>query len=141
MAAHLDEQLAGTRFALGLVGLFAVVAGVLAVIGLYGVISYSVSRRTREIGVRIALGAGRRRILGLVLGQGAILAGIGLGIGLVAAGWATRFLASFLFEVPPTDQLTFAAVAALLLLAALAACAVPAQRATRVDPSTALRSD
>ncbi len=141
MATHLDEQLAGTRFALGLVGLFAIIAGILAVIGLYGVISYSVSRRTREIGIRIALGAGRHRILGLVLGQGAILAGMGLGLGLVVAGWATRFLASFLFGIPATDQLTFAAVAALLLVATLAACAVPAQRATRVDPSIALRSD
>ena len=141
MATYLDEQLAGTRFALGLVGLFAVVAGVLAVIGLYGVISYSVSRRTREIGVRIALGAAGHRILGLVLGQGAILAALGLGLGLIAAGWATRFLESFLFGVPPTDELTFTAVAGLLLLATLAACAVPAHRAARVDPSIALRSE
>ncbi|MEP6779399.1 MAG: FtsX-like permease family protein [Gemmatimonadaceae bacterium] len=118
------------------------IAGLLlAAIGLYGVISFSTAQRTREIGVRLALGAGRYDVLRLVVGEGMNLVAIGMGVGLVLALVATRVLTSFLFGVSPLDGLTFIAVALILALCALIASYLPAQRAARVDPMLALRQD
>jgi len=128
------------QFNLLLVGIFAVLALVLAAIGLYGVTSYSVDRRTRELGIRVALGAQRREVLRLVLSQGARLAVAGLAAGTVAALALTRFMATLLFGVGARDPLTFAAVGLLLLVVSLVASFIPAHRATRVDPVIALRS-
>jgi macrolide transport system ATP-binding/permease protein len=122
-----------------LTGGFAALALLLSAVGQYGVIAYSVSRRTREIGVRMALGAQRKEVLRLVLGEGARLGLIGLSIGVVASLVATRWMSSLLFGVEPADPLTFVTVAALLSLIALLACYIPARRATRVDPIVALR--
>lgn len=118
---------------------FAGAALLLSAIGLYGVLSYSVARRTREIGIRMALGAERRDVLRLVLMEGARLVGGGVLAGLVAAFWLTRLLRSQLFEVSPTDPVVFGGVVLVLVAVALAACLAPAFRATRVDPMTALR--
>ena len=112
---------------------------VLAAIGLYGVTSYSVDQRTRELGIRVALGAQRREVLRLVLSQGARLAVAGLAAGTVAALALTRFMATLLFGVGARDPLTFAAVGLLLLVVSLVASFIPAHRATRVDPVIALR--
>src|SRR5262249_55597943 len=101
----------------------------------------SVGMRTREIGIRLALGAERRDVVRLVVGEGMVLVGIGLAIGLALAIAATRLLASFLYGTSPTDALTFAAVVAILGVAALAACVAPARRASRVDPMVALRNE
>jgi len=120
---------------------FAVAALVLAVTGLYGVISYGVVQRTHEIGIRMALGAGRRDVLGLVMRQGMALALAGIGLGLVGALVLTRAMQSLLFSVRAADPATFSLVALLLLAVALLACYLPARRATRVTPITALRSD
>ena len=128
------------QFNLLLVGIFAVLALVLAAIGLYGVTSYSVDQRTRELGIRVALGAQRREVLRLVLSQGARLAVAGLAAGTVAALALTRFMATLLFGVGARDPLTFAAVGLLLLVVSLVASFIPAHRATRVDPVIALRS-
>ena len=108
-------------------------------VGLYGIMSYSVSRRTREIGIRLALGAKRADVLRLVLGEGMKMAALGLIIGLAAAFGLTRLMASLLFGVSATDPLTFTVVAILLMGVALAACYIPARRAMRVDPIVALR--
>ena len=132
---HFDQP----RFYTLLFTVFGGLALLLAVAGIYGVISYSVSRRTHEIGVRMALGAQRGNILGMVLRQGMGMVAVGIASGLVAAYWLTRFLQSFLFEVTPTDPATFAAVSLLLAAVALLACYVPARRATQVDPMEALR--
>jgi putative ABC transport system permease protein len=109
--------------------------------GVYGVMAYAVGQRSNEIGLRMALGASRSDVLGLVLRQGLVYVALGLALGLAGAFAATRLLASFLFEVKPADPATYAAVAALLAAAALAATYVPARRATRVDPLTALRQE
>ena len=139
----MDEIVAGSlaarRFSMILLGVFAALALLMACVGIYGVISYLESQRTHEVGVRMALGAERRQVLQMVLGEGAKMALLGVGIGLVAAFGLTRFMANLLFGVSPSDPLTFAGVAGLLILVALAACYVPAYRATRVDPITALR--
>ena len=113
----------------------------LAAIGIYGVIAYSVVQRTREIGVRIALGARRADVMRLVLGEGLGMAAAGVALGLAGAAALTRLMASLLFSVTPHDPLTFAAGASLLLLMALLASFIPARRALRVDPMTALRTD
>ena len=132
------RSLAPRRFNLWMLGVFAALALLLASVGIYGVISYAVSQRTREIGVRIALGAQPRDILRLVVGQGFVLTLSGVAIGLIAAFALTRWLESLLFNVSTTDPLTFGGVALLLTLVALLACWIPARRATKVDPMTAL---
>ncbi|MEE9235981.1 MAG: ABC transporter permease [Candidatus Acidoferrales bacterium] len=136
------QRSAGSRrSAMLLLGSFAGLAVVLAGVGLYGVISYTVNQRVHEIGIRMALGAPRHHILKLVLGQGMLLAIIGVGLGLIGAAALTRVLESFLFSVSATDPVIFALVAALLLAIALLACWIPARRAMRVDPMVALRHE
>jgi predicted permease len=139
MGERVDSSLAPERFAVTVLGFFAAIALALAALGLYGVISYSVTQRTQEIGVRMALGADRGRVLGMVVGQGMRLAAIGVGIGFMAAYGVARLLSSQLFEVNAADPETFLGVAVLLAFVALLACYLPARRATRVDPMTALR--
>jgi len=134
-----DESMAVSKFTLFLVGSFGGLALVLAMIGMYGAISYAVEQRTREFGIRMALGATPRDVLGMVLGQGARLAAAGIACGLVTAAVATRTMEGFLYGVRATDPATFAGVAAALMGVALAACYLPARKATRVDPLTALR--
>jgi predicted permease len=133
------RSLATPRFVMILLGTFAGLAMVLASVGIYGVISYVVGRRTHEIGIRMALGAQRADILRLILGQGTQLVSIGIAIGIAGAMGLTRLMASQLFQVSATDPLTFAAVAQTLALVALAACYIPAHRAAKVDPMVALR--
>ena len=133
------ESMSRRRFAMQVVGLFGVLALLLAAVGIYGVIAYSVTQRTREIGIRVALGASKTAILGWVLKQGLTLTIVGVVIGLVGAFALTRLLRSLLFGVGPTDFVTYGVLAALLTLVALVACYVPARRATKVDPLIALR--
>jgi predicted permease len=129
------------RFTMLLLGTFALVALILAAIGVHGILSYRVAQRRREIGIRMALGAAPRSVLGLVLRDGAVLAAIGVGIGLGAALAFTRLLRSLLFGVTATDPLTFALVTVFLACVALAAALAPARRAARVDPLVVLRSE
>lgn len=135
----LGQSMARTSFMLGMLAIAAAVALVLGVVGIYGVISYIVSQRTREIGIRMALGAGRRDVRRMVLRQGGILAGIGVVVGLIAAVGLTRLMSSLLYGVEATDPVTFGAVAALLVAVALVASYLPALRASRTDPLEALR--
>lgn len=136
-----DANIATPRFSLFLVGLFAALAITLAAIGTYGVISYSVGQRTHEFGMRMALGAARRDVLRLVLSQGVRLALLGVILGAAGALALARVLRSLIFEVSPTDPLTFAAVGTLVLAVAAVACYVPARRATQAHPMVALRSE
>ncbi|HEU4387242.1 MAG TPA: ABC transporter permease [Blastocatellia bacterium] len=139
MEQWLSESLARRRFAMLMLGLFALVALLLAAVGIYGVMSYTVAQRTREIGVRVALGAQTGEVLRMVVQQGMSLAGIGIGIGLVTSLFATRLMTGLLFGVRAADLITFVTIVAVLAVTALLACLIPAQRATRVDPMIALR--
>jgi putative ABC transport system permease protein len=139
----MDERLAASvaprRFNLLLLASFALLAMLLASVGIYGVVSYAAVQRTHEVGVRMALGAQRRDVLKLILAQGMVLLLIGIGVGLIGAFLLTRFLSALLYGVRPTDSATFAAVSLLLAAVAIVACYIPARRATRVDPMVALR--
>jgi ABC-type antimicrobial peptide transport system permease subunit len=134
-----DKSVARTSFTLVMLGIAGAMALSLGIIGIYGVISYTVSQRKREIGIRLALGAQSTDVVAMVLRQGARLALIGVSIGIVAAFGLARLMTSLLFGVTAHDPLTFAAVAALLILIALLACYIPARRAMEVDPMVALR--
>jgi putative ABC transport system permease protein len=141
MSDRLSVSLARQRFATAMLGAFALFALLLSAIGVYGVISYLVSQSTHDIGVRVALGATRGAILGMVVRQGMELAILGIAMGLIGAAALTRLMASLLFGVSATDAVTFSVVALLLAASALLAAYVPARRATKVDPMTALREE
>jgi putative ABC transport system permease protein len=141
MEKWMSDSLGRARFSAALLGLFAAIALVLAAVGIYSVMAYAVTERTHEIGVRMALGADRAAVLRMVLARGALLALVGVALGLAGALVLTRFLESLLYQVKPADPVTFAAGAALLVAVALAACYIPAWRATRVDPMAALRQE
>ena len=141
LEGYIAESLAARRFTLLLLGLFGALALVLAAVGIYGVISYAVTLRTREMGIRMALGAARQDVLQMVLRQGLKLAAIGLVLGLVASAGLTRFLTSLLFQVKPEDVVTTLAVALTLAAVALLANYLPARRASRLDPNEALRRE
>jgi ABC-type antimicrobial peptide transport system permease subunit len=134
-----EKSVARTSFTLVMLGIAGAMALALGIIGIYGVISYTVSQRQREIGIRLALGAQRGDVLRMVVRQGGTMAVLGVAIGMCAALGLTRLMTSLLFGVSPVDPLTFGTVAALLIVVALAACYVPGRRATRVDPVVALR--
>jgi ABC-type antimicrobial peptide transport system permease subunit len=139
MESRVATASAQARFSAILLVLFAAIALSLAIMGIYGVMSFAVAQRTREIGIRMALGAGRKRVLGLVVREGALLAGAGVLFGLVAALALTRVLRSMLFEITPSDPWTYVAMVAVLAAAALIASLLPARRAAGVDPVVALR--
>src|SRR5438034_1188644 len=139
MAAQLNRTIALDRLMAVLTALFGLLAVVLAAVGLYGVMAFAVAARTREIGIRMALGAGQARVLGLVMGEGAALTAIGIALGVPGAVWASRAVGSFLYGLSATDPWTYAALAALLAGIALGAAWIPARRAAMVDPMVALR--
>jgi len=141
MESVVSESLGQRRFAMQVVALFGVLALLLASIGIYGVMAYSVNQRTREIGIRVALGASTGAIMGWVLRQGLVLIVVGVSTGLLAAFGLMRLLRSLLFGVAATDLVTYAALAAVLAVVALVACYIPARRATRIDPLIALRHE
>jgi putative ABC transport system permease protein len=136
---YVRSSIADTRFETILLGTFAALAFVLTSVGLYGVISYTVVQRTREMGIRLALGAERSAILGMILKNGLLLACVGIGIGLAAAFLLTRLIVSLLYEVSPFDLQTFFGVPIGLIAIALLASYIPARRAAKVDPMVALR--
>jgi putative ABC transport system permease protein len=139
MSEVFARSTADRRYNVILLGAFAALALLLAVIGIYGVMSYAVTQSTKEIGIRLALGAQARDVLRLVVGQGLVLTVLGVAIGLVAAFALTRLMTTLLFNINATDPLTYAAVASLLVGVALVACYIPARRATKVDPLVALK--
>lgn len=141
LSSIVGDSVVQPRFSMLVMSAFGVLASVLAAVGMYGVVSYSVTQRTREIGIRMALGAGRREVFRMVIGQGVGLAGVGITIGLTVALAATRLIANQLYGVGALDPLTFAAVTAGLLAIAALACYLPARRATRVEPTAALREE
>ncbi len=141
LAGSLDAMLGNRRALLWLLGLFSVLALILASVGLYGVLNYDVSQRTREIGIRGAVGATRGQIVAMILRQGLWRAGVGLGVGLVGAFFLTRLLRKMLFDISPTDPVAFGAAALLMVLVAVAASWLPARRAAKVDPVIALRAE
>jgi ABC-type antimicrobial peptide transport system permease subunit len=141
MEQRLANSVSSRRFNLVLLGLFSLLALTLAAVGVYGVVAYVAAQRTREIGVRMALGARRRDVLELILRQEMKFAGVGVLVGLAGAFAATRLLGSLLFGVSPNDPVTFVAAPLLLVTVALLACLVPALRAARIDPWAALRSE
>jgi putative ABC transport system permease protein len=135
------RSLAARRFALEILGIFAIVAFLLACVGIYGVMAHTFSQRTSEIGLRIALGAQRRDILKIVLSDAALIVVLGVAAGLIGSLMLTRFLQTLLFDTKPTDPLTFGTLTVLLAGVALLASFIPARRASRVDPSVALRHE
>jgi putative ABC transport system permease protein len=137
----MSESLGQSRYRGVLLGIFAIVALTLAAVGIYGVIAYAVSQRTREIGIRLALGARKRDIFRMVVGHGMLLSLIGVVIGVAASLMLTRYLSSLLYGVSSTDPTTFTSVVLLLIAVALLACSIPARRATRVNPMNALRHE
>jgi len=139
MEQVVSDATAQPRFYLFLLASFAAVALSLAAAGIYGVMSYSVSRRTHEIGLRMALGAKASDVVKLVLGQGMVMALTGAAVGVAGAFLLTRLMSSLLYGVGPTDPLTFIGVSLVLIVVALAACYIPARRASKVDPMVALR--
>jgi putative ABC transport system permease protein len=141
MQDYVDQALAPTRFALVLIGVFAGIAVLLAVVGLYGVLTTVVRQRTPEIGVRMAFGAPSRSIFALLIGQGVRLSAVGIAVGIVGALLLTRIMVTMLVGVSPNDPLTFAAIALLFLVIATAASWLPARRAAALDPTVALRED
>jgi putative ABC transport system permease protein len=141
MAVVVSEALSGARFAACLFGAFAGLALFLAALGLYGLLAFSVSRRTREIGVRMALGAQRADLQWLVLGEGMAVTGMGIVLGLIGSLATARLVESLLYDVRPTDPATLGVAPVVLGAVALAACLLPALKATRVDPAVALRSE
>jgi len=136
-----DKSLARTSFTLVILAIAGTMALLIGLVGIYGVISYAVSQRRREIGTRMALGAQQSDVMRLVLSEGMLVILIGLGVGLGGSLVSTRFLSSLLFGVTATDPLTFSGVIILLALVALAACYIPARRAVRVDPMVVLRHE
>jgi putative ABC transport system permease protein len=136
-----NERLTEAKYVSGLTALFACIAMALAVMGIYGVMSYSVARRTHEMGIRMVLGAGEGDVVRLVLRQAAIVVGIGLAIGVTGALAVSRMLSSWLYGVSARDPLTFVATPVMLALVALLASYIPARRATKVDPAEALRCE
>ena len=141
MQRKISSTLERSHFDTFLLAIFATTALLLSSVGIYGVLSYTVAQRTREVGIRMALGASQGQIVWEVLGSGMRLASIGLAIGLASALAATRLLSSLLYSVRPTDTITFSAVSLILLVVALIASYLPARRATRVDPMVALRHE
>jgi ABC-type antimicrobial peptide transport system permease subunit len=141
LESMVDRALGQPKFYVLLLSIFAALALVLAVVGIYGVIAYAVQQRSREIGIRIALGASTERVVGMVVRRGLTLAVIGVALGTAGAYAVTRVLQSLLFGVSARDPLTFAAVAALLGGVAVLASWIPARRAARVDPLTAMRAE
>jgi len=137
----LSDYVAKPRLEAAVLGIFGVLALLLACVGTYAVISYSVEQRTREMGIRVAVGAAPQAILGMVLREGLWLAAVGIGAGMLSALALTRYLRSLLFAVTPTDPLVYTLVAAVLALTAFAGCYFPARRATRVDPALVLREE
>jgi ABC-type antimicrobial peptide transport system permease subunit len=141
MEQMVSESLVSNRFNSALFGSFALIALLLAAFGIYGVMSFVVAQRTQEIGVRIALGAGVRDVVRLVLGEGVRIAVIGIVIGGGVALWASKWIGPLLFSVSPKDPTVYGVVAVVLLAVAILASAIPATRASRVDPNVALRSE
>jgi len=141
MEMAISDSVTQRRLNMILLGIFGVLALALAAVGIYGVMAYTVTQQTREIGIRMALGARRRDVLKSVAGQGMLLAASGVGIGLAGAFLVTRLMETLLFDVKPTDPATFGGIALLLLAVAFFACCIPARRATKVDPVVALRSE
>jgi putative ABC transport system permease protein len=141
MEERVADAASGVRFNATLLGFFGFVALLLAAVGVYGVIAYSVAERTHEIGIRVALGASRRDVAEMVMTQGTLMTAAGLALGLAGAVFATRYLTSLLYGIAPRDPVTLGGSAALLGVVALAACYLPARRAIRVDPMVALRHE
>jgi ABC-type antimicrobial peptide transport system permease subunit len=141
LTEHMNIPLFPARMAANVLGSFGVLALVLAAIGIYGVMSYVVAGRTREIGLRMALGAQLRQVRQLILRQGMMLAGIGLILGLAVVFVLARFLTSMLYGVSPSDPVTFLGISFLLAMVALLACYLPARRAARIDPMIAIREE
>jgi putative ABC transport system permease protein len=141
LEAHLAEALAANRLTAALVGVCGVMALLLAVVGVYGIVAYAVARRTREIGVRVALGAGPAQIFRLLIGEGGRIVAVGIAGGAIAALAGTRLLVSMLYGVSATDPLTFLSVPAILAVVAVVASSLPALRALRLNPVVALRQD
>jgi len=141
MDERIGRSLSSRRFSTVLLALFAGLALTLAAVGIYGIVAYSVTERTHEIGVRVALGAQRRDVMAMVVGQGMTMTIVGAAIGVAASAALARLMSSLLFGVSAVDPATFVAIPLLLIAVALAACYVPARRATRVDPLQSLRAE